>query len=85
MKNNLEKRIIKLVQQIKHIPAKEKEDIIEFASNNEWGLALDTLCFQIDEHDISISKEEYQEIMNLGMSLNMEESIWIGLKRLIIP
>ena len=83
MEKNLEERIIKLVQGINGIPEVEKVDIIEFASHNEWGLALDTLCFQLDEHDILITKEDYQEIARLGNSMDMQESIWIGLKRLI--
>lgn len=85
MERNLEERIIELVQGMNDIPEAEKMDIIEFASHNEWGLALDTLSFQLDEHDILITNEDYQEIARLGDSMNMQESIWIGLKRLIKP
>lgn len=77
------RRIEKLVQRINAIPADGRRYVIELAYHNEWGLALDTLCFQIDEHDISITNEDYKEIVSLGNIMNMEESIWTELKRLI--
>jgi len=83
MKIDLERRIVQLTQKIKGIPKEEVADIVELASNNEWGLALDTLCFQLDECNLKITIEQYNEIMNLGREMHMEESLWLVLKRLV--
>ncbi len=83
MKESIEGRIVKLTQSITNLPEKDKKEIIEIADYREWGLALDELCFIVDDLNINITKDQYKEISSLGTDMGMEEFIWVGLKRLI--
>ena len=82
MNNNLEKRIINLVNKISSLPEQDKKNIIEFAENNEWGIALDTLCNQIYEYGIVITQSIYDEIVIIGNEMEMEYSTWDFLEEL---
>jgi hypothetical protein len=83
MDENLEKKIISLAKKIKGLPEIDKKNVIEFAQNAEWGLALDVLCNQIYEHEIEITKETYEDIMKIANQMNMSKTAWEFLKELI--
>lgn len=84
MKDVLEKKILNLTEQINSLPEKDKKNVVEFVEHGEWGIALDTLCNQIYEHDLKITKTTYDEIEAVGKMMNMNESTWSFLKKLIV-
>ena len=66
----------------------QKDDfniINELIDNREWGIAIETLCTQIYEYDIKISPEFYEKLASFAKSLNMQSTIWLPLRKLIIP
>ena len=80
---NIENRIINLANKISGLSNVDRKNIIEFADHNEWGLALDTLCSQIYEYGIVITKDIYEEIKQLGNCMEIDETTWSYLKTLV--
>ena len=83
MNKDWEKKIIALAKKIKGLSARDKDSIIEFAIHREWGLALDTLCFQLYEYEVPITPEEFKEIKSLSEAIKINKKILILLKQLI--
>ena len=83
MSKNLKNKIIDLLDRIEGLPELDRKNVIEFAQHNEWGIALDALCNQIYEHNLTISQEVYDEITKIGFAMRMDESEWSFLRELI--
>lgn len=84
MNNAFEIKIIDLVRKINKLPLQDQKNIIEFAKNNEWGLALDTLVHQIYEYDINITYNMFDEIMQLGREMKKDVNLWSFLKKQVL-
>ena len=74
-----ERLLIELTRQLG--PALEKAgvdpaNLEDFATHGEWGLALDTLLWALDEHAVVITPEQYAEIASLGAAMQMDPSGW---------
>lgn len=76
-----ETEIIELANHIQGLP--NKGDIIEHATYNEWGVALDLLCYQIEDMEIKISKDTFDKIIQLAKSMEMEDEVWKPLEPLV--
>lgn len=83
MEVNIEIEIIKMANEIKALPINEKNDIISFTENSEWGIALDLLCNQIYEYNISITNDLFSRIINIAKKMEMDSSTWEFLRTLI--
>lgn len=57
--------------------------INEFIEHNEWVLAFETLCYQINHYRLEISQEYYDKIASLGKNLGLELEDWSFLEKLI--
>ncbi len=50
----------------------------------ESGVAYETLCVQLYEHDSPITKESYDLSEKIGQNNNFDENYWLPLKELIV-
>jgi len=68
-----------------HLEDWRLEDIVNCVEHGETWLDFETLCDYIAEFDISISTEEYNEIMNLvvDVELNLDRDCMKCLKNLL--
>jgi uncharacterized protein YjgD (DUF1641 family) len=82
-KFNIEKEIIKLVNELNNLPEIDKNNILMYAKNKEWGIALDTLSNQLYENNIRITSEVYEKIGEIGSQMQMPITAWDFLKELI--
>lgn len=76
---NIELEISKMSHQFK-IKKKDKEDIDEYLSHNEWGLAFEVLCASLKENKLKISQEDYEIINMLGNQMELDCKLWSALK-----
>ncbi|MCI5189800.1 MAG: hypothetical protein D3905_08370 [Candidatus Electrothrix sp. AS4_5] len=58
----------------------EIKEVLEFVDVGEYGTALETLCFIIAEENKKITKELYDQIKYLGISMRMESEIWESIR-----
>jgi hypothetical protein len=80
----LTKQMRQLFYEVKNrLPSNDAKNIEEFIDHNEFGLAFETLCCQLYEYDITISKEFYEKIVLYGESIEIKPSEWLPLKELI--
>lgn len=84
MNNNFEVKIVDLVKKISQLPEQDKKNIIEFAQNNEYELALDSCAHQIYEHNIHITEGIFNTIVELGLEIGIQQAVWDFLKQQII-
>jgi hypothetical protein len=56
-------------------------DIEELVNVGEWSLALDTLCENLHEANLSITQESYELIQKLASTMSMEDVTWEKLKQ----
>lgn len=63
---------------------RDAENVEEFIDHNEFGLAFETLCCQLYEYEIPISKDFYEKVVIYGESIEINSSEWLPLKELII-
>ncbi len=82
--NNVEDRVIGLAKKIEKLSEEDHQNIIDLAEHNEWGVALDSLCHQLYEYDIKITKSDYDEICGLGKEMGMNVDEWLFLKELVL-
>jgi len=60
------------------------EIALDYIDHNEWGLAFETLCDYLVEYNVSLSAEEYGEMIKLAkdMGLNLDNGNFKYLKYL---
>jgi len=60
------------------------EVALDYIDYNEWGLAFETLCDYLVEYNVSLSAEEYGEMIKLAkdMGLNLDNGNFKYLKYL---
>ncbi|MBS0656365.1 MAG: MafI family immunity protein [Verrucomicrobia bacterium] len=81
---NFEEKMEELFKQtINNLPAEDVEEINDYITHGECGVAYDHLVSQLFEYDISISSETYELIAEFGKFMGYEESEWGHLKSLI--
>lgn len=56
-----------------NLPKQDISSIGEYLEYSEWGIALEYLCATIENDKICISKDDYNEIKELGEYMNMDE------------
>lgn len=80
----LEKKLLSVVNKMKNkLSARDIEYILDLFEHNEMGVAYEHLCVQLNEYSIPISKELYDEISELGKSMDIEASYYTDLEELI--
>jgi hypothetical protein len=84
MNSNFEIKILNLIKKISQLPEQDKKNVIEFAQNNEYGLALDSVAHQIYEYNILITQDTFNAIAVLGTEIGIEPEAWAFLKKQII-
>ncbi len=56
------------------------DSIEELIAYGESGVAYETLCIQLYEHDSPITKESYDLSEKIGLNKNFNENYWLPLK-----
>lgn len=79
----LRNEIAALLSEVPELPQTDKDNILMFLENGEWGMAFDSFCSQVYENDIVISGQLYARIEEIGLKMEMENSTWKFLKELI--
>ena len=59
------------------------DDAIEYVDFNESSLAIETLCEQLCEYDVSLSQNEYNKVKELAEKLKIDMDYVEDLKSLI--
>ncbi len=62
------------------LPRDDIENVWEFIDVGEPGLALETLCTQLDEYDIAVPPEVLDQMRTIGHGMGLDASLWEGLK-----
>ena len=52
---------------------------MELVEDNEWGIAFDLVCTQLYEYEKTVPEAVFHEIVKLGRTMNLDESLWEGL------
>lgn len=62
-------------------PGLPQQDVItveQLLAASEWGLAFETLCTQLYEHEILMSGEVYTRLQRIGHQLNIDlRVVWL--------
>lgn len=61
-----------LLQNATVLPRRDVESVECLIVAGEWELALDTLCTQLDTHEIKPSNMDQEKILRLGEELGVE-------------
>ena len=76
--SDLEERVISLVTaRGQQLPPEDVEFAEPLVRAGEYGVALEHLATQMDEYDIEIVPEIYQEIVSLGTVMELYLVHWI--------
>ena len=57
------------------------EIVRDYMANNEWGLALEHLCYMVNETNLPISAKTYVSIQAAGQAMRMDTRALQGIKR----
>lgn len=68
----------------KDLSSEDVLNILEFIDNNEWGVAFETLCTQIDENEIPITKEFFHRLEDYAKKIKLNDSTFNFLKDRVI-
>jgi len=79
----IENEIKELVKEIINLPTADKNNVIMYAENKEYGVAIDTLCNQLYEYNINISISIFNKIENIAKEMDIPISTWDFLKEII--
>lgn len=84
-KKNIKEEIRELLKILENTEFRleDRKTAEEFLDYNEWGLALDTIIDQLYEYEIKITEGIYNSISAIAKKMEMEESNYIELKKLI--
>lgn len=61
----------------------ELAEVMEFVDHNEFGIALESLCFILEDGKKPITKKIYDRIDQLGILMEMDKDTWKNLQALI--
>lgn len=76
--------LTKILKEVRNeLPSDSIEITEDFIFHEEWGLAFDTICSQIFEDDIRISKSLFEKISFLGNLMNIDKKVWQPLEKLV--
>lgn len=82
--DEVEQKFIKLIDKIKDkLSAKDTTIILNDTEHGEIEIAYELLCVQLYEYSISISREIYEEIYEIGKILKIDASYYTVLEKLI--
>jgi hypothetical protein len=62
------------------IPNKDTHDILEFLEHDEWGVAFEVLCSVIEQENLSINESQYNEIIDIGREMDMDDTLWVRIE-----
>lgn len=79
----LKKKILSLLSEVPDLPKADRDNVIMFLEDGEWGLAFDSLCHQIYENDIIIAEKSYERAASIASSMQIENSEWAFLRELV--
>jgi hypothetical protein len=73
---NYEKELLSITDDYRDLlPDQNITSIIELATHNEWGEAIEVLCTQLFEYDIKVSLKNYaileEMIKEIGLDMNL--------------
>lgn len=77
-------KLIRILHEVKkELPSEDVKKVVELVENNEFGIAYETLCTQIYEYEVRITKKFYEMVSFYGESIKIQPSIWEPIKELI--
>ncbi|MGE7274883.1 MafI family immunity protein [Brevibacillus panacihumi] len=76
-------RILKIIDLISDLPARDRNSLNELLEHDEWGVALESLCGALCEEKIKITRTIFEEIKATGGEMELESSLWESLEFLI--
>lgn len=77
---DLRGRLQEILSRVRGLPSKDLEYIAELVEVGEWVVALQDLCTQLYEHDLSIPEVLFDSIVSLGNAIGVEERYWSVLR-----
>lgn len=81
MQSEIEATLINLAREThQSLPNDTAATVIELAQAGEWGIALEILCEQLFEYDISISRAARDRIAALGGQMGLDSTLWADLR-----
>lgn len=73
----IEQRVINLIRGFKgRLPDDFVGEYVSLAEHNECAVALENLCTQLYEFDVSPEIREMDEIKNIGLLLGLDKATW---------
>lgn len=57
------------------------EEIEELLLHDEWGMAYETLCSEIQEEKLQVSRDIYSQIVYIGKDLEIDPWYWEEIKK----
>ena len=79
---NYEKELLSITNDYRDLlPDQNITNIIELATRNEWGEAIEVLCTQLFEYDIKVSLKNYAILERMIKEIGLEMSLVADLVR----
>jgi hypothetical protein len=76
----IEARLAEVLNRSKgSIPDEQLADMQDLNEHGEPGVALENFCTQLDEYDVAVPQELWNELRCLGEAMGLDESYWLTL------
>jgi hypothetical protein len=62
------------------LPEDDIDSILGLIEAREWGVALENLCTQLDEYDVTVPSPLLAEIASLGRKMKLDPGLWESLR-----
>lgn len=66
------------------LPLNVTNQIAEYIDHDEWGIAFEGLCDQLEEYQIPLDSKYYMRLEHVAKLMEIDSSYWLPLKELII-
>jgi hypothetical protein len=78
--DDMESRLQRLFRKL-DLPTNDKEKLKEYLDHREWGIAYEHLCATIRDLGILIEESDFEEIKDIGKSMDLDEENWSKIEK----
>lgn len=80
----MRQKIINLLNKVKDkLPEQDVKNITMYIEHGESGIAFEVLASQLYDHDVTITKDFYDEAIALAIEMKVESLYWSNLVDLV--
>ena len=70
---DFERRLTRVAEAfVGRVPEEDIRSATDLFTHREWGVGLELLCGQLDEHDVRLAPREYAELLTLASRMGVD-------------